>query len=186
MSLASSYAFSRVLQTLDALPSHILTPFIGPVPPSNLLDKLAKGVVEAKSTSEWPHSIRKTRFKLVELARQRAKEAVQEDARNETIAEEDGDHRDVFQPTTNTGSRRPLYRQSSMDFMEYAKLDIGNTDPYSRYALCLLCPAYLVFEPLCFLVLSNVCKGPNTSNQLPSTTPILALADAVLIQTRRR
>lgn len=61
---------------------------------------------------------------------------MQEDARNETIAEEDGDHRDVFQPTTNTGSRRPLYRQSSMDFMEYAKLDLSNTDPYSRYVPC--------------------------------------------------
>lgn len=109
---------------------------------------------------------------------------MQEDARNETIVEEDGDHRDVFQPTTNTGSRRPLYRQSSMDFMEYAKMDLSTTDPYSRYVSCLLCSSYLVFELLCFLGYSNVCKGPSTSNQPPVITPIAVPADVVPIQTR--
>lgn len=109
---------------------------------------------------------------------------MQEDARNETIAEENGDHRDVFQPTTNIGSRRPLARQSSMDFMEYAKMDLSTTDPYSRYVPCLLCSAYLVFEPLFLLGSSNVCKGPSTSNQLPVITPIAVPADVVPIQTR--
>ena len=53
---------------MDALPSHLLTPFNGPVPPSNLLDKIAKGVMHAKGPAEWPHSLRATRAKIVELA----------------------------------------------------------------------------------------------------------------------
>ncbi|THH04605.1 hypothetical protein EW146_g10137, partial [Bondarzewia mesenterica] len=117
-------------RTLDALPAHLLTPFNGPVPPSNLLDKIARGVVQAKGASEWPHSIRATRSKLVELSRQRAKEAAEE-KRRDTIEEEDFPYGEVLQQTTNTGPRR-LYRQSSMDFMQSAKLEIGDSDPFSR------------------------------------------------------
>jgi transcription factor SPN1 len=120
-------------RTLDALPPHLMTPFNGPIPPSNLLDKIARGVTQAKG-EDWPHSLRATRVKLIELAR--------------TIAEEDSKPRktipedsamdcsesyfaegDVLQQTTNIGigkmglglglgPRRPLYRQSSMDFLD--------------------------------------------------------------------
>ncbi|KAJ8495041.1 hypothetical protein ONZ45_g13020 [Pleurotus djamor] len=116
-------------QTLDALPSHLITPFNGPVPPSNLLDKIARGVVQAKGPVQWPHSVRATRAKLLEVARARAKEEALRLDDHRVIAEEsDRDYDvampssewaevDVLQSTTNLQRKRPLYRQSSMDFI---------------------------------------------------------------------
>ena len=126
------------LQTLDALPAHILTPFIGPVPPSNLLDKIARNVAHAKGPSDWPYSLRSTRAKLVDLCRVRAKEVSAEQRRYNTIEEEDMDQdleqfREVLKRTTNI--RRPLYRQNSMDFMQSAKLELRRTDAFSRYVI---------------------------------------------------
>ncbi|KAI0833536.1 hypothetical protein BC628DRAFT_1307425 [Trametes gibbosa] len=115
-------------RTLDALPAHLLTPFNGPVPPSNLLDKIARGVIAAKGPVEWPHSIRATRAKIVELARFRATE----DNSSDTIAEEETSDKDVLQQTTNTGPKRPLYRQSSMDFMQSSKLDATENSTIAR------------------------------------------------------
>ncbi|KAJ7364174.1 hypothetical protein DFH08DRAFT_267798 [Mycena albidolilacea] len=113
-------------RTLDALPPHLMTPFNGPIPPSNLLDKIARGVTQAKG-EDWPHSLRATRVKLIELARTIA----QEDSKpKKTIPEESAmdcsesyfAEADVLQQTTNIGMglgpRRPLYRQSSMDFLD--------------------------------------------------------------------
>lgn len=133
--LITSYIFPH--QTLDALPAHLLTPFNGPVPPSNLLERIARGVSQAKGPVEWPHSTRATRAKLLELARVRAKEALEE-KRARSIAEEDDDTYYsgdvVLQPTTNTTPipRKPLYRQSSMDFIASAKLDLKNNDNLTR------------------------------------------------------
>ncbi|KAJ6507998.1 hypothetical protein C8R47DRAFT_1065979 [Mycena vitilis] len=116
-------------RTLDALPPHLMTPFNGPIPPSNLLDKIARGVTHAKG-EDWPHSLRATRVKLIELARTIAEEDSK--PRKKTIPEENdmdcADYSyfpegDVLQQTTNIGigiglgPRRPLYRQSSMDFL---------------------------------------------------------------------
>jgi transcription factor SPN1 len=128
--------YPSYLQTLDALPAHVLTPFIGPVPPSNLLDKIARGVSQAKGPSDWPYSLRSTRAKLVELCRVRAKEVSAEQKLYNTIEEEDMDQdleqfREVLKRTTNI--KRPLYRQNSMDFMQSAKLDLRRTDAFSRY-----------------------------------------------------
>jgi len=125
-------------QTLDALPAHVLTPFIGPVPPSNLLDKIARGVAQAKGRSDWPYSLRSTRAKLVELCRVRAKDVSAEQKRYNTIEEEDMDQdleqfREVLKRTTNI--RRPLYRQNSMDFMQSAKPELRRTDAFSRYII---------------------------------------------------
>ena len=123
---------------MDALPQHLLTPFNGPVPPSNLLDKIARGVSEAKGPGEWPHSLRATRAKIVELARKRAKEPSDGGETTDTIAEEDSAGSGVpLQQTTNTGLKRPLYRQSSMDFMQSAKTDdIKNNGNIHRYVSC--------------------------------------------------
>ncbi|KAI0043818.1 hypothetical protein FA95DRAFT_1583972 [Auriscalpium vulgare] len=107
-------------RTLDALPQHLLTPFNGPVPPSNLLDKIARGVASAKGAADWPHSMRATRAKLVELARAR-----------DAIVEEDAP-REVLHHTTNI--KRPLYRQSSMDFMQSATLE-PRDDPFSSSSI---------------------------------------------------
>lgn len=97
----------KLLQrTMDALPSNILTPFTGPVPPSNLLDKMAKGLVE---TADWPHSLRATRARIVELARSRAK---------------GGDDIEVFKATTNTPPRRSLRQQTSLDSIEGNRPDL--------------------------------------------------------------
>jgi hypothetical protein len=114
----------------------VLTPFIGPVPPSNLLDKIARGVAQAKGSNDWPYSLRATRAKLVELCRARAKEISAEQKRQNIIEEEDGDldleqFREVLKRTTNI--KRPLYRQSSMDFMQSAKLELCDTDAFTRY-----------------------------------------------------
>ena len=77
--------------------------------------------------------MRATRAKIVELARIRAKEAAANGTDSDTIAEEEfSDHGDVLQQTTNTGPRRPLYRQSSMDFMQTAKQDLKDNEHISR------------------------------------------------------
>ena len=126
---------------MDALPAHLLTPFNGPIPPSNLLDKIAKGVAKAKGPLDWPHSLRATRAKIVELARGHEKESVNGDI-SDTIAEEESNGSDVpLQQTTNTGPKRPLYRQSSMDFMQPAKVDIQDNDYIRRYVsdISLIC-----------------------------------------------
>lgn len=87
------------------MPSHLLTPFNGPVPPNNLLDKIARGISDAKG-SDWPHAIRATRLKLAEIARAHASNVIPEEPQP-----------DLFSDATNL-ARRPLYRQSSMDFMK--------------------------------------------------------------------
>ncbi|KZP25227.1 hypothetical protein FIBSPDRAFT_950591 [Athelia psychrophila] len=134
-------------RTLDALPSHLLTPFAGPLPPANLLDKIARGVAHAKG-DEWPHSVRATRAKLLELARAsgergRARNSITEEREGWEVEGIHGGERaqgvgerimDVTNtpPTVTMGGekasekgagRRPLYRQSSMDFLSSAKLD---------------------------------------------------------------
>ncbi|CCM00116.1 uncharacterized protein FIBRA_02143 [Fibroporia radiculosa] len=118
-------------RTLDALPAHLLTPFNGPVPPSNLLDKIARGVSQAKGSVGWPHSLRATRAKIVELARMRAKEAASDGA-SDTIAEEDASDPDAQQQSTSSGPKRPLYRQSSMDFMQMAPPNLMDNDKITR------------------------------------------------------
>ena len=128
-------------QTLDALPSHLLTPFIGSIPPSNLLDKIARGVAEAKGT-DWPHSMRATRAKIVELARMRARNSRDESA-SDTIAEEDSTDDAPLQPTTNIGLKRPLYRQSSMDFMQSAKTNVQDNSHLSRWVTTTSLPRLL-------------------------------------------
>ncbi|KAJ7475972.1 hypothetical protein FB451DRAFT_263993 [Mycena latifolia] len=132
-------------RTLDALPPHLMTPFNGPIPPSNLLDKIARGVTQAKG-EDWPHSLRATRVKLIELARTIAEE---DSKPRKTIPEENdmdcSDYPyfaqgDVLQQTTNIGigntigiglgPRRPLYRQSSMDFLNTS--DLQDDDSINR------------------------------------------------------
>ncbi|EIN09707.1 hypothetical protein PUNSTDRAFT_143172 [Punctularia strigosozonata HHB-11173 SS5] len=126
-------------RTLDALPAHILTPFNGSVPPANLLDKVARGVAQAKGPEQWPHSVRATRAKLLELAKSRAKEE-----RQKLVLREEEEHplrtgspMDVLRQSTNTPdrpagrSKLPLYRQSSMDFMQSARLS-GSSDRMAR------------------------------------------------------
>ena len=92
-----------------------MTPFNGPIPPSNLLDKIARGVSDAKGPVDWPHSIRATRVKLIELSRIRAKEQSQK------LADQESDD-DPTYTGRNYNLQRPLYRQSSMDFINSADL----------------------------------------------------------------
>ncbi|KAG2130846.1 uncharacterized protein EDB93DRAFT_1255739 [Suillus bovinus] len=126
-------------RTLDALPSHLITPFNGSIPPPNLLDKIARGITAAKGPNDWPHSVTATRAKLLDLARARAMEERRKSIIDEDViflsgnvhrpadmskcAERNDTSPDVLQPTTNTPKRHPLYRQSSMDFMTDAKAD---------------------------------------------------------------
>jgi len=171
-------------KTLDALPAHLLTPFNGSVPPSNLLDKIARGVANAKGPIDWPHSIRATRVKLMELARLRAKESAPIENRRRRIPHEDDypyPGGEVLQQSTNTLSRRPLYRQSSMDFLNTAKVDNDNITRFVplSFPLCLdLIPCFLVFQlafnaqidssqiPLIIPILVPLC-----TDHLPPTTP---------------
>ena len=95
----------------------MLSPYNGVIPPINILDKIARSVIHAKDPLEWPHSIRATRIMLLKLARGRAAEC----ARNELSG-------DVLQNTGNI-PKKPLYRQSSMDFLKGKSLkDETNAD----------------------------------------------------------
>jgi hypothetical protein len=159
---------TRRVQTLDALPPHLMTPFNGPIPPSNLLDKIARGVTQAKG-EDWPHSLRATRVKLIELARTIAEEDSK--PRKATIPEEnDMDCSDypyiaqseVLQQTTNIGvgkiglgiglgPRRPLYRQSSMDFLNTS--DTRDDDTINRSVI-----SHLAISPMLTSILLPVCR----------------------------
>ena len=97
------------------MPSHLLSPFNGSIPPPNILDKISRSIIHAKDPLEWPHSIRATRIKLIKLARSRAEENQNPEGRRSTDSTAD-----ILQPTTNV-PKKPLYRQSSMDFLK------GNT-----------------------------------------------------------
>jgi hypothetical protein len=117
------------------LPAHLVTPFNGPIPPNNLLDKIARGVSQAKGPVEWPHSLRATRVKLIELSRLRAKEQAA-NQRRESIAEEPEDAPDsgISPNYSYSQTKRPLYRQSSMDFMLNATgIDIKNNEHLARF-----------------------------------------------------
>jgi transcription factor SPN1 len=123
---------------LDALPAHLLTPFHGPIPPSNLLDKIARGVSQAKGPADWPHSVGATRAKLLELARTRAKEDAllkqQRHVIKEEVEIEDGSHYSYEGQERLFGdiSRRPLYRQSSMDFIKPSVTEIKENTNIAR------------------------------------------------------
>ncbi|KAF8606568.1 hypothetical protein BDV93DRAFT_553735 [Ceratobasidium sp. AG-I] len=100
-------------RTLDNIPSHLMTPYVGVIPPPNVLDKLARNIASSRTALEWPHSIRATRVKLHELCRRKT---VQKAIERHTPAPN--------QVTQNSPQaipappvRRPLYRQSSMDFL---------------------------------------------------------------------
>ncbi|KAJ3720787.1 hypothetical protein DFJ43DRAFT_712732 [Lentinula guzmanii] len=125
-------------RTLDALPSHLVTPFNGPIPPSNLLDKIARGVANAKG-AEWPHSLRATRVKLIEISRQRAKEDSFRASKSAVMDENDDISCYSVDSDVNSGltrkrsrviPRRPLYHQSSMDFINPG--DCKNGDNITR------------------------------------------------------
>ena len=120
--LISPPVFLALKQTLDALPSHLLTPFNGPVPPSNLLDKIARGVADAKGPADWPHSQRATRAKIVELARYRARDSTPIAGIAEESCE-DEEPREVLRPSSRVNRKRTLQRQSSMDFIPNIELN---------------------------------------------------------------
>jgi hypothetical protein len=164
--------FLILFKTLDALPAHLLTPFNGSVPPSNLLDKIARGVANAKGPIDWPHSIRATRVKLMELARLRAKESAPiENRRRHRIPHEDDypyPGGEVLQQSTNTLSRRPLYRQSSMDFLNTAKVDNDNIARFVPFIISSV-PRLDSF----FLVFQLVFNAQIDSSQIPLIIPIL-------------
>ena len=120
-SLSSFPPFLALKQTLDALPSHLLTPFNGPVPPSNLLDKIARGVADAKGPTDWPHSQRATRAKIIELARRRARDSTPIAGIAEESCE-DEEPREVLRPSSRINRRKTLQRQSSMDFIPNIEL----------------------------------------------------------------
>ena len=101
------------------------------MPPSNLLDKIARGVAKAKGPVDWPHTLRATRAKIVELARARAKD-IMNDGASDTIAEEEGSDTDEHQQTARVAPKRPLYRQSSMDFMQPAKTNLQDNSNITR------------------------------------------------------
>ena len=161
---------SSLCQTLDALPAHLVTPFNGPIPPSNLLDKIARGVAHAKGPIDWPHSIRATRVKLIELSRLRAKEQAPAPHQPHSIAEEPEDamqieanysysHDGRQKPLAIAPSAtRPLYRQSSMDFMLNAEeTDKHNNEHLARFVWF---PVSLHCHGLTFLPVSPVSCNP--------------------------
>ncbi|TRM64352.1 hypothetical protein BD626DRAFT_568116 [Schizophyllum amplum] len=130
-----------LIRTLDALPSHLYTPFNGSVPPSNLLDKIARGVAQAKGAEEWPHSLRQTRQKLIELSRARGKdESIPEETSDGAEIVVDDSHNPGDNPSSQTKTpqpsvsprKRPLYRQSSMEFLNATASDLKDNDTIDK------------------------------------------------------
>lgn len=79
----------------------------------------------------------------------RAREALTESA-SDTIAEEDSTDSDAMQQAKNIGTKRPLYRQSSMDFMQSAKIDLKDNSNLIRYVIICLYSVrcrYLRWDP---------------------------------------
>ncbi|KAF7773355.1 hypothetical protein Agabi119p4_5522 [Agaricus bisporus var. burnettii] len=161
-------------RTLDALPAHLVTPFNGPIPPSNLLDKIARGVSQAKGPVDWPHSLRATRVKLIELSRHRAKEQAAARQQREAIAEE---MEYASEMETNyiynengaekpVGVKKPLYRQSSMDFMLNAVgTDIQNNENLTRLSNRLQRAERQNKHPYSY---SSRIKRPSSPSSIPS------------------
>lgn len=104
-------------QALDALPGHLYTPFNGPVPPSNLLDQIARRVLKAHEPLEWPHSIRATRTKLAEIARTSDKENMTIDEADEEEVYVTGNEAAQALKPNRPIPKRTMCRQSSMDFL---------------------------------------------------------------------
>lgn len=91
-----------------------MTPYVGVIPPPNVLDKLARNVASSRSALEWPHSVRATRIKLHELSRRKT---VQKAIERHTPAPHSAARAVVEVVIPPPPARRPLYRQSSMDFL---------------------------------------------------------------------
>ncbi|KAG9030213.1 hypothetical protein FRB95_004206 [Tulasnella sp. JGI-2019a] len=81
-------AHIAILQSaLDNIPSHLFTPFVGSVPPQNVLQTLARGVKDGKDHFDWPHSIKSTRLMLHRLAAKRAKASPLAEVAENTIVD---------------------------------------------------------------------------------------------------
>ncbi|KAJ1307706.1 hypothetical protein OPQ81_001795 [Rhizoctonia solani] len=101
-------------RTLDNIPSHLMTPYVGIIPPPNVLDKLARNIASSRTALEWPHSIRATRVKLHELCRRKT---VQKAIERRAPPTQPTVCNPVEVVPESAPPRRPLYRQSSMDFL---------------------------------------------------------------------
>ncbi|CAE6440502.1 unnamed protein product [Rhizoctonia solani] len=98
-------------RTLDNIPSHLMTPYVGVIPPPNVLDKLARDIALSRNALEWPHSTRATRVKLHELCRRKTVKKATERRAPPIL-------RSTVEIVPDSAPpRRPLYRQSSMDFL---------------------------------------------------------------------
>jgi hypothetical protein len=127
---------------LERAPSHLATPYVGAIPPSNLLDTIAREILETRSMSDWPHSLRATRQKLIQVAKKQARldsksskmqsvtsprgedelaippfldHIVQED--HSTLMELDTPPQPMRMGMSAMRQRTPLYRRNSMDFL---------------------------------------------------------------------
>ncbi|KAH7341613.1 hypothetical protein B0J17DRAFT_714775 [Rhizoctonia solani] len=101
-------------RALDNIPSHLMTPYVGVIPPPNVLDKLARDIACSRTALEWPHSIRATRVKLHELCRRKT---VQKATERRAPPGRPTPRNTVEVAPESAPPRRPLYRQSSMDFL---------------------------------------------------------------------
>lgn len=108
-------------QTPDALPSHLVVSFDIQLPPSNLLDKIARGVVETKAPADWLRSQRATHAKIVEPAQCRARNSTPMVGITKDSCE-DEEPREVLRPSSHVNRRRTPQHQPSMDLILNIKL----------------------------------------------------------------
>lgn len=105
-------------KTLESLPSHLFTPYVGSVPPQNILQKLALGIKDARGPIDWPHSVKSTRQMLYKLASKLSVPPSLADAA-EKAANELGNNPPAdatnTPPKRDRASRVPMYRKNSMD-----------------------------------------------------------------------
>ncbi|KAG8957293.1 hypothetical protein FRC00_004194 [Tulasnella sp. 408] len=105
-------------KTLEGLPSHLFTPYVGSVPPQNILQKLSLGIKDARGPVDWPHSVKSTRQMLYKLASKLAVPPSLADAAEEAANElGNAPPADATNtpPKRERASRVPMYRKNSMD-----------------------------------------------------------------------
>lgn len=87
-------------------------------------------MTQAKGQTDWPHSVRATRVKLLELSRMKAKDEMEKarERNRHLVIREEVEMDDVHAGADGIDGPRPLYRQSSMDFIKPGPEEIkGNT-----------------------------------------------------------
>ncbi|KAG8884728.1 hypothetical protein FRB97_003512 [Tulasnella sp. 331] len=111
----SASQIATLQSALDNIPAHLFTPFVGTVPPQNVLQTLARSVKDGKDHVDWPHSSKSTRLMLHRLASKRAKAAPIVEVTEDANISVDASMTPEKSITSSNASKIPLYHKRSSD-----------------------------------------------------------------------